>query len=397
MQKTGDLGTGYPFLSHLESPCAVSLYFHIPFCSRKCPYCHFFVLPDHPRFKEPFLRALHREWSLRKEQLAGKRIVSIYFGGGTPTKLEPSALAALLSAIGQGAHIDPSCEITLEVNPEDAAYDKMLAYKSAGINRLSLGVQSLVEEELLTLNRQHTAQEAVHAIHQSHAAGFKNISIDLMFELPCQTLDSWKKTLAQLDDLPITHLSLYNLTIEPHTVFFKKRAQLEPRLPCDEEKLSMLQYAVAHLEAIGLKRYEISAFAKQGMHSRHNTGYWLGRPFFGLGPSAFSYWDKKRFSNHAHFQRYVDALNSQLFPVDFEECLPYPRNVQELLAVQLRLLEGVHMASFQVRHGKLPQEMHHTLEKLVLRNWLKSNDGCWQLTEEGMLFYDSVAAEIVSI
>jgi len=396
MQKIGDRGTESPLLlSHLESPSAVSLYFHIPFCSRKCPYCHFFVLPDHIRFKEPLLRSLHREWSLRKQQLKDKKIVSIYFGGGTPTKIDPSAFAALLDVMAQEAVIDPDCEITLEVNPEDVVYDRMLAYKQAGINRLSLGIQSLIEEELAILHRQHTARQAIHAIHQCHTAGFNNISIDLMFDLPSQTLTRSKQTLTQLQTLPIPHLSLYTPTIEPHTVFFKKRAQLEPRLAPEEDRLSMLQYAITHLESIGLKRYEISAFAHPGRHSRHNTGYWLGRPFFGLGPSAFSYWDNKRFSNHAHFQRYIDALNSQVFPVDFEECLPYPRNLHELLAVQLRLLEGVHLPTFQAAHGLLPKETHLILENLASRNWLTWTKECWRLTDEGMLFYDSLAAEIV--
>src|SRR5262249_9218960 len=162
------------------------------------------------------------------------------------------------------------------------AFDKMTGYRSAGINRLSLGIQSLLEEELVILHRQHTAREAIHAIHQCHAAGFKNISIGLMLELPSQPLDSWKKKLCQLQGLPIILLRVDKLLFEPHTIFYKKRAQLEPRLPSDQDKLSMFQSAVSHLEALGLKRYEISASAHEGFHSRHNTGYWLGRPFLGL-------------------------------------------------------------------------------------------------------------------
>ncbi len=392
MQKTGEHEA---LLSSLESPENASLYFHIPFCSRKCPYCHFFVLPDHARFKEPFLHALHQEWRMRKEALAEKRIVSIYFGGGTPTKLAPSAIQDLLEEVAKGASLDPACEITLEANPEDVSYDKMADYKKAGVNRLSLGVQSLLDSELKTLGRQHTAQKAIDAIHTCHKAGFFNISIDLMFELPSQTLDSWMLSLAQLQTLPITHLSLYNLTFEPHTVFFKQRAQLESTLANDEERLAMLKLAVSQIEEAGLKRYEISAFAKPGMHSRHNTGYWLGRPFFGLGPSAFSYWDKKRFSNCAHFHRYTEALDGGVFPVDFEECLPFPRNLQELLAVQLRLLQGVDLNAFQSTHGMLPQETHRSLEELKSRGWLKMTGARCKLTDEGVLFYDSVASELI--
>lgn len=157
----------------------------------------------------------------------------------------------------------------------------------------------------------------------------------------------------------------------------------------------MLQLAVAHLQQLGLQRYEISAFARPGLQSRHNTGYWLGRPFLGLGPSAFSYWGKKRFSNSARFNAYLQALEKNAFPVDFEESLPYPRNLQELLAVQLRLLEGVNLDAFQSKHGQLPKGTHDTLEALTSRGWLLRSQDHYRLSEEGMLFYDSAAAELI--
>lgn len=385
----------YKTLSSLEESQDISLYFHIPFCTRKCPYCHFFVLPDQPRFKEPFVQALQREWMLRCAQTQGRRIVSIYFGGGTPTKLAPSVIESLLDTIQREAHVDPYCEITLEANPEDITYESMFAYKRAGVNRVSIGVQSLIDAELNTLNRQHTAQEAIHSIHECYRAGLSNISIDLMFELPFQTLDTWKRTLDQVRSLPVTHLSLYNLTFEPHTVFFKRRNQLEPAIVDDAQRLAMLQCAISELEAMGLKRYEISAFAHPGRHSRHNTGYWLARPFLGLGPSAFSYWDGKRFSNAKHFQRYIEALQQGMFPVDFEESLPFPRNLQELLAVELRLMEGVSLPIFQSRHGSLPAQTQSAIDVLIARHWLKNTQDRMCLTEEGLLFYDSVAAELM--
>ncbi|HEY2811335.1 MAG TPA: radical SAM family heme chaperone HemW [Rhabdochlamydiaceae bacterium] len=391
MPKTGNPASLYS-QERLED---ISLYFHIPFCLRKCPYCHFFVLPDHERFKAPFLSALHKEWDLRKAQLQGKRIVSIYFGGGTPTKLSPLALHALLDTIAKEASLCSDCEITLEANPEDVSEEKMRSYAACGINRISLGVQSLIDAELGVLGRQHTAQDAIQAVHSCYQSGLRNISIDLMYELPSQTLNSWLGTIAKLHELPITHLSLYNLTFEPNTIFFKKSAYLKPSLPTEEESLAMLNSATVQLENIGLKRYEISAFARIGCHSRHNTGYWLGRPFLGFGPSAFSYWDKKRFSNHSHFQHYVQAVAKGDFPVDFEECLSYPKNVQELLAVQLRLIEGVDLDAFQEKQGRLPQETLYALEALCKRNWLCKTRS-WQLTQEGLLFYDSIASALIS-
>lgn len=379
MSKTGDIG----------------LYFHVPFCSRKCPYCHFFVLPDDLGHKASFLRALHAEWDLRKAALTHHRVVSIYLGGGTPTKLTPHEIAILLDRVAKDASLAPDCEITLEANPEDVTEERMRAYAQAGVNRVSLGVQSLVDTELQQLGRQHTAAQALQAVHTCHTAGLNNLSIDLMFELPYQTLTSWRHTLHALQDLPITHLSLYNLTIEPHTLFFKKRKALEATRPNSEERLTLLQEALTHLDNLGLKRYEVSAFAREGTQARHNSGYWLGRPFLGLGPSAFSYWEKKRFSNHAHFQRYLDALQENRLPIGFQEELPYPRDVQELFAVQLRLLTGVHLPSFEAQHAPLPATLHTTLHTLRERGWLHQEAQTWQLTEEGLLFYDSVAVEII--
>jgi oxygen-independent coproporphyrinogen III oxidase len=373
----------------------ISLYFHIPFCSKKCPYCHFFVLPDEERLKQPFLQALLSEWQLRLPQLQNKNIVSIYFGGGTPTKLDPDHYRLLLQTIFHSVEISPDCEITLEANPEDVDLARMRQFCSLGINRVSLGVQSLNNEELILLGRSHSADKATQAILDTHRAGIENISIDLMFELPTQTLSTWGKSLNALSSLPITHLSLYNLTFEPHTIFFKSRQKLYPLLPSDAVRLQMLQNAIETLTALGLHRYEISAFARRDKQSRHNTGYWTARPFLGFGPSAFSYWDAKRFSNIAHFNKYLTALEQGQLPVDFEEQLPYPRNLQELLAVQLRLIDGVDLNLFESTHGKLPTALTQTLQTLINKGWLTQQESIIKLTATGQLFYDSVATDLI--
>lgn len=373
----------------------VSLYFHIPFCSKKCPYCHFFVLPNETQFKAPFVKALTQEWHLRLKQLEDKRIVSIYFGGGTPTKLEPQAYQALLRLIHDSVEVASDCETTLEANPEDVSLPLMREFSSLGINRVSLGVQSLNDADLYILERTHSVNRAEQALLEVYQSGIANISIDLMFELPKQTLHTWEKTLKALSALPLTHLSLYNLTIEPQTLFFKRRKQLLSQLPPDEDRLKMLQMALESLEAIGLKRYEISAFAKPGMHSRHNTGYWTGRPFLGFGPSAFSFWEGARFSNIAHFNKYLTLLGQGQLPVDFEEHLPFPHNLQELLAVRLRLIEGVDLPAFAATYGALPRSLEKTLARLVDQGWLAREGSIVKLTPQGQLFYDSVASELI--
>jgi oxygen-independent coproporphyrinogen-3 oxidase len=374
----------------------ISLYFHIPFCSKKCPYCHFFVLPDEQKFKTPFLDALLKEWTLRLPQLLGKKIVSIYFGGGTPTKLPPPAYKKILEKIADsGIEIGEECEITLEGNPEDITLIGMEQYGAAGINRVSLGIQSLDDQELLTLGRTHNPSKALEAVQTVYDAGILNISGDLMFELPHQTLHTWEKTLHRISQLPLSHLSLYNLTFEPHTIFFKNQQQLLPQLPSEEIRLHMLQTAIETLESIGLRRYEISAFAKPGMHSRHNTGYWTGRPFLGFGPSAFSYWEGSRFSNVANFNKYLTDLEHDRLPVDFEECLPYPCNLQELFAVRLRLLEGVDLTEWKATYGPIPEELEKPLMGLIEKGWVEHCDAGVRLTPSGQLFYDAVATDLI--
>lgn len=374
----------------------ISIYFHIPFCSKKCPYCHFFVLPDEPRFKEPFVPALIQEWHLRVPQLQGNTIVSIYFGGGTPTKLPPSAYALLLDTIrSSGITIAPDCEITLEANPEDVSCSLMQEFKSVGINRVSLGVQSLIDTELVMLERTHASSGSIRAIDATHNAGIRNISIDLLFDLPNQTALSWKRTLEQLKTLPITHLSLYNLVLEPHTHFFKRRQEITPLLPTPTESLDLLNEAIIAIEQLGLKRYEISAFAKPGYESRHNKGYWTGRPFLGLGPSAFSYWEGKRFSNTKKFHTYLNLLKEKTLPVDFEEKLPFPNCLHELFAVQLRLLSGIDLPQWRAMHGPLPPGLLTQISLLQTQGLLESTHDTVRLTDLGHRFYDDVASTII--
>ncbi len=361
----------------------ISLYFHIPFCRRKCPYCHFYVIPHKTEAVNSLLDSLRLEWDQNKHLVQGKQIVSVYFGGGTPFLIGPEAIAEILSWIQPPSN----AEITLEANPEDATLPAMQAFAKAGINRISLGVQSLDNPLLKVLGRHHSAQQAKAAILDTAEAGISNITIDLMYEIPQQTLTSWENTLAQLPALPITHLSLYNLTIEPQTVFYKKRSALTPLLPSSEKSLIMLNTAVAALEQMGLKRYEISAFAKEDFIARHNTGYWLGRLFLGFGPSAFSYFEGKRYRNFCDLKKYATALSAGKSPVDFTEQLSPLASLHERLAVKLRMLEGVDRREFPVDDA--------LYQKLQNKRWLHLDQHSAKLTEEGLLFYDSVAEEII--
>lgn len=369
----------------------VSLYFHIPFCTRKCDYCHFFVLPDKPELKQQLLIGLEKEWRLRAPQLHNKTIATVYFGGGTPALIGPEAIARILDWVQP----DHTAEITLEANPENVTEELMRAYKRAGINRVSLGVQTLDPGLLTALGRLHHPQRAVEAVLMTHEAGIDNISIDLMYDLPGQNLGQWERTLVEAGKLPIRHLSLYNLTIEPHTVFFKKEAQLRALMPDEEASLAMYREAIAYLESVGLRQYEISAFAQEGYASRHNSGYWTGREFLGFGPSAFSYWEGARFRNVAHLNKYCRGLDEGHFPVDFTETLEPEARRRELLAIGLRLKEGVNLADFAAQWGPLEPTISQDLARLIIEGLITKDKDITRLTPRGVLCYDTVAAELV--
>jgi oxygen-independent coproporphyrinogen-3 oxidase len=358
-----------------------SLYFHIPFCRRKCPYCHFYVVPQTKSFQEILLQALKQEWNLYQPLIQGKKIVSVYFGGGTPFLFGPDAIEEILSWINP-----TDAEITLEANPEDVSFETMKPFQQIGINRVSIGVQSLDDPTLQMLGRHHTAEAAKEAVLATAKTGIDNITIDLMYEIPTQKLSGWITTLHEALTLPIRHLSLYNLTFEPQTVFFKKRASLTPLLPTADESLQMLNTAVEILQT-RLKRYEISAFAESGFESRHNTGYWEGRPFLGFGPSAFSDWEGRRYRNICDLKKYSEALANKQSPVDFEEKLSPLASLHERLAVRLRLLKGIQTTDYPV-----DPQLYQTLQD---KGWVEVQDTTARLTKTGLLFYDSVAETII--
>lgn len=354
-----------------------SIYIHVPFCTRKCDYCHFFVIPYQRRYVDTYLTALKREIERNLPLLSKEGVVSIYFGGGTPSLLLPEEIAQILS------WLPPAEEVTLEANPENTTH--LAQWKQLGINRVSFGVQSFEDTLLNELTRLAGSHKAIEAVLAAKQSGIDNISIDLMYDIPGQTLANWRRTLAQAVSLPITHLSLYNLTFEPHTAFYLRKEALLKRVPQEEISLQMLQEAVNTLEEHGLKRYEISAFAKEGYLSQHNYGYWTGRPFLGFGPSAYSYWEGKRFRNSASLSQWAKKLEEGQSPCDFEECLSPLAQKREMLAVNLRLLEGV---PFQ-------EPLDPTLKKLLQDDFLRYEKQRLYLTEKGLLFYDTVASEII--
>ena len=373
----------------------LSLYIHIPFCTRKCDYCHFYVVPNKEPLKDQLMKGLYLEWSSYSELFHNVTVPSVYFGGGTPALLGADKIKTILDWLRDRSLLNADTEITLEANPENITYDLMKAYYDAGVNRVSIGIQSLDDNLLKVLTRTHDANKAIQAIFDTKRAGFNNISIDLMYDLPYQKPETWKETVMQIKDLPISHLSIYNLTIEPFTVYFKKQEQIKLVLPNPEQSLEMYEMAGSLLDGYGLKQYEISAFARDNCISIHNTGYWTGRDFVGMGPSAFSYIQGKRFHNVAQLSTYVAALEEKRTPVDFEETLEAKARQRELLAINLRMIAGCDLPSFQVKNGEFDKDLLNDIVKLVKEGFLERDGSVLRTTRRGVIFYDHVATELI--
>lgn len=369
----------------------VSLYFHIPFCSKKCDYCHFYVLPNRETDRDLLLNGFWLEWQNIKNVLSDKELVSVYFGGGTPSLIGPQAIEKILTWILPNS----STEITLEANPENVDLNLMKGFKAAGVNRISLGAQSFDDHLLKSLGRTHSALKVRQAVEDTFNSGIKNVSIDLMYDIPGQNLEQWRKTLFSAAALPITHLSLYNLTFEPNTLFYKRQNSLKKLVPDPDTSLLMYELAIESLEFNKFFQYEISAFAKNDLQSKHNLGYWTGRPFLGLGPSAFSYWEGKRFRNVAHLGKYVKFLKEGRSTIDFDEQLEREAAKRELLAVRLRLKEGVDLTRFKEMYGNLESEVHKVLGSLIEQGFVEQEGEVIKLSKKGILFYDTVASEII--
>ncbi|OJU80409.1 MAG: hypothetical protein BGO10_05805 [Chlamydia sp. 32-24] len=373
----------------------ISLYIHIPFCSKKCHYCHFYVIEHSQSFVDSYIEAITKEIALYKDVLKTHPIASIYFGGGTPSRLQVQEIEKIIHSILAYVTLCDSCELTIEVNPEDVNLPFVKAIKGIGFNRVSMGVQSFHESHLIQLGRTHNANKAESAVNDLYNGGFDNISIDLMYDLPYQIKEDWEKTVLRAVELPITHLSLYNLTIEPQTLFFKNKKILEPHLPDENLSLYFYKHAIDVFSKNGLEQYEISAFAKNKKYSIHNLGYWTGRPFLGLGPSAFSYWEGKRFKNVSHLKKYHDLLKESILPIDFTEKLEYEAKWRELFTIQLRLKIGINLEDFEKKNGQSPTNFSKELLALRADGFISFTNNQCQLTEKGFLFYDYIASELI--
>ncbi len=369
------------------------LYFHIPFCNRKCSYCNFFSVASR-KLIPGFLPAMLKEIRTKSSLLAGQQIESVYFGGGTPSLLPAADIYKLLNASAASFSLQPDCEITLEANPGDLDKIKTAAYKNMGINRISLGIQSFHEQDLRYLQRDHTPGSAFQSLETCIAQGFDNISVDLIYGIPGQGMDRWQENLDLVASRRIPHLSAYWLTVEEKTPL---RWLLDKgRLPAPEEEDGIGHFQLLNTWAgmHGYEHYEISNFAAHGRYSRHNLGYWTGSHYLGFGPSAHSYNGSKRWWNPGTVTGYIASVDHGT-PAAEEEFLDNRMKFEEMLLTGLRTQWGVNLQ--KVRDGFGGQCLADLLLKAAPyfgKGWLKVENDCLKVTSAGMLRLDGITAAL---
>ena len=373
----------------------ISLYVHIPFCLRKCRYCDFLSAPQTDIDRERYVKALIREIKTQKDCPAGRPVDTVFFGGGTPSVLSAEQIGRIIDALREVFLILPDAEVSLETNPGTADFEKLSAFKEAGINRLSMGVQSMHDEELRLLGRIHTADQALEAFKTARAAGFDNINIDLMSALPGQTFDSWADSLRQAVEWRPEHISAYSLIIEPGTPFsaLYEAGELPP-LPDEETDRKMYHYTREYLAQHGYGRYEISNYALKGRECRHNSGYWTGHPYLGFGIGAASYVNGARFSNITDFETYSVEMEKAGIPAEIEQVygkvrteihsLTEQEKMEEFMFLGLRMTAGVKTSDFASRFGKSLDEVYgDVIRRHLAQGLLQRTPEGFCLTERG--------------
>jgi oxygen-independent coproporphyrinogen III oxidase len=370
----------------------LGLYLHIPFCSAICNYCNFNRGLFDAILKRRYVDALVQEISAGAHQRAAAD--TIYFGGGTPSLLEPDDVARILDACASAFDVSGDAEVTLEANPETVTTDRLAGFRAAGVNRLSFGVQSFRDEELGRLSRLHSAARARSAYGEARAAGFENVSLDLMMWLPGQHVDEWLASVDAAIALSPEHLSLYLLEVYPNAPLKEEMARARWSQAPDEDAAAMYLEALARLDAAGLEQYEISNVAKRGQRSRHNLKYWTDGEWIGFGCGAHSTRDGTRWKNVAATQEYIDRIAVRQLPAVEVRHLSHEERLGDALFTGLRLSDGVDEAVIRRRYGvdvwsRYGRELEPFLESGVLTRM----DGKLRLTRQGML----VAHEVMLV
>jgi oxygen-independent coproporphyrinogen-3 oxidase len=379
---------------------ALGIYLHVPFCAERCAYCSFDTQRGGVRGLDRYLAAMESDLRAAAAEAGGGRPAAdtVFFGGGTPSLLPAAAIGRLLAACREAFDVAPGAEVTLEMNPESCEPAAAAALAAAGINRVSLGAQSFHDDVLRRAGRPHDAERTRRAARDLRGAGVGNLNLDLIAGLPGSTVASFRRDLEEALALAPDHLSAYVLETDKPTPLARAAAAGEVRLPDDDEAAGMYETAAAMLPAAGLRHYEISNFARPGRESRHNRKYWVGEPFVGVGPSAWSYLDGRRFARRRGLGRWLEAIEAGRPAAEEVVALPPESAAGEAIYLGLRLLDGVDLGSLSRRFGLDLQARHaEALERLAglgLVDW-DPGRGRARLTRRGLALANEVFAEFV--
>jgi oxygen-independent coproporphyrinogen-3 oxidase len=368
------------------------IYLHIPFCKRACHYCNFHFSTS-LAYKNDFVSALLKEIGFQQQYLEHEIIETIYFGGGTPSLLTNDELYSILFELNKSFKINADAEITLEANPDDITVEKLREWKTLGINRLSIGVQSFFDEDLKWMNRSHNAAQALDSITNAFAEGFNNITIDFIYGTSTLTDINWKKNIDKAIEMNIPHLSCYALTVEAKTALAKMIAEKKIKDLDQSDQSRQFLLLMNWLKTAGYEHYEISNFAKPGYRSKHNSSYWQGKKYLGLGPSAHSYNGISRQWNVSNNALYIKSLKKNELIFEKEE-LTRIQKLNEYIMTSLRTIEGCDLNYVTNEFGQEPADKLIKSGKIYLEKSLLNINVKIVLTDQGKLFADGIASDL---
>ena len=368
-----------------------SAYVHIPFCTQICYYCDFSKVFIKNQPVDSYLEHLLQEFHSYDIQ----KLRTLYIGGGTPTALSAPQLETLLDGLTKNLDLSVLEELTIEANPGDLDADKIAVLKNSAVNRVSLGVQTFDDKMLKKIGRSHLEKDIYENIDRLKLAGFDNISIDLIYALPGQTMDQVKDNVEKAITLDIPHMSLYSLILENHTVFMNRMRRGKLPLPKEELEAEMFEYIIEELERSGFEHYEISNFSKPGFESRHNLMYWDNAEYYGIGAGASGYVDGVRYKNHGPIRHYLKAVEEGSARIN-EEHLSQREQMEEEMFLGLRKKSGVSMARFEEKFERSFQELYGDIVKDLIQQGLMQVEGdCVRMTKRGLFLGDTVAERFI--
>jgi len=372
----------------------LALYIHLPFCLKKCSYCDFFSFPASVSYRRQYLQLLFKEIELKARRLNHPELTSIYLGGGTPSLFSSLELELLLAEIRANFNWPPEIEVTMEINPATADSEKLQRVKGAGINRLSIGAQSFDNYLLFLMGRAHSRQDVILSVQLAKKAGFKNISLDLIYGLPEQSLLLWELTLNEALALKPEHLSLYALEINPLSRWGRKKEKL--LLPAEEEVVACYEKGREILASHSYHQYEISNFSLPGFESQHNWNYWQNGNYLGIGMGAVSQLNKKRYKNTCNWVKYKKSVGANYFPPAEKEEIDEETHLAETVFLALRTQQGLNFTDFYHRFGlSFRQKYRAQLQYFKETGLLAEKDGFIRLTPAAFLVSNEIFCEFL--